>query len=362
MKIIRVSLFIAVGYSGVSALTFSKAHCRNYELLHPLEMKMDSRKLNGANPNTLLRYRNIHQTEEDTTIALKWFEAFPKTLLQWQKESLAHQNAINGKVKVEGDKEMPGCAIKHLDNDYRSVVDGLEILPSAAPMLDIMSFKKSDKENIISSSNAEATKALLKKYSHFRPKHEMPQSSYITGEKYNSRISKDLSHLSLSIAQTIETPQQWTEFVQNGGGLAPIIQCIRDAVDEIKKGQAPDVEGVELYAYDQRMENSFQAACNACKVLRDLCSRDANWAAVITDELLHFHHQRIHDSETNQGVLDDLVSLLQYTNEGGLWYTRNIWKKRRELRANGIRIKSGYTRQRRKGENAMFEYFYGAHC
>jgi hypothetical protein len=355
---------MVVAFSGVIALTFPKPTFRNYELLHPLEMKIDSRKLTGPNPNTLLRYRNIQETEEDTTIASKWFDDFPKTLLQWQKESLKHQNITTSissgqYTVVERDKQLPRCAIKHINRDHKSIMDGVEILPNSAPMLDILSMKKTeDTEGISSSLNTEATKDLLKTYNHLRTEQDMhTSSSNLAGQKYNARISKDLCHLSLSIAQSIETPQEWVEFVQNGGGLAPIIQCIHDVVNDIKKGQAPDIEGVELYTYDQRKENSFQAACNACRVLRDLCSKNANWAAVITDELLHFHHKGKGESKTTQGVLDDLVSLLKHTNEGGLWYTRKIWKKRRELRANGIRIKSGYTRQRRKGKNKILFYF-----
>ena len=355
---------MAVANSGVIALTFPRPTCRMYELLHPLEMKIDSRKLNGPNPNTLLRYRNIQETEEDTTIASKWFDDFPKTLLQWQKESLKRQNTTTSSnseqcTVVERDKQMPRCAIKHINHDCESLMDGVEILPNLAPMLDILSMKNTEDTEGIPSLHAEATKDLLKTYNHIRTEQDVHTSfPNLAGQKYNARISKDLCHLSLSIAQSIETPQEWVEFVQNGGGLAPIIQCIHDAVDDIKKGQAPDIEGVELYAYDQRKENCFQAACNACRVLRDLCSKNANWAAVVTDELLHLHHKRKSESETTQGLLDDLVSLLKHTNEGGLWYTRKIWNKRRELRANGIRIKSGYTRQRRKGKNKIFVLFH----
>ena len=356
---------MAVAYSGVIALTFPKPSCRNYELLHPLEMKIDSRKLNGPNPNTLLRYRNIQETEEDTTIASKWFDDFPKTLLQWQKESLKRQNTTTNSSSseqctvVERDNQMPRCAIKHINRDYESLMDGVEILPNSAPMLDILSMKKTEDSEGIPSLNSEEIKDLLKTYNYMRTEQDMHASiSTLAGQRYNARISKDLCHLSLSIAQSIETPQEWVEFVQNGGGLAPIIQCIHDAVDDIKKGQAPDIEGVELYAYDQRKENCFQAACNACRVLRDLCSKNAYWAAAITDELLRFHHKGKSASESSQGVLDDLVSLLKHTNEGGLWYTRKIWKKRRDLRANGIRIKSGYTRQRRKGKNKICVLFH----
>jgi len=128
-------------------------------------------------------------------------------------------------------------------------------------------------------------------------------------EHYFERISRDMRHLAVSIASSIETVDQWRTFCQQGnGGLMPLLECIREGARYInlQKNQQQQSSGStsrntkqDSYfsssssyqlggsaAFLEQHEESFMAACSACRALRDLCAVSPELSAVITDGIL----------------------------------------------------------------------------
>ena len=109
---------------------------------------------------------------------------------------------------------------------------------------------------------------------------------------------------------------------------------------------------------ETRRENAFVAACSAVKVLRDLCSIDHNWAAFITDEILA-SESKTDDNESkatgSSSFLEDISIMLKYANEADMFYTKNLFRFRRELKARGI-TRFGSRRQRRREFNIFLIY------
>jgi len=143
-------------------------------------------------------------------------------------------------------------------------------------------------------------------------------------EHYKGRIGRDMRHLAVSIAASIDKPWQWKLFFDEGGGVLPLLLCISDGAKAVQEGRLDfldgDVEGTN--SLKEQHEASFAAACTACRALRDLSALSKDFAAVVTDDLLRV------DTEwstcvvegdgydcSSGGLISDLLILLKHANE-----------------------------------------------
>ena len=134
----------------------------------------------------------------------------------------------------------------------------------------------------------------------------------------------------VSIAASIDKPWQWKLFFDEGGGVLPLLECIRDGARSVEQGGADflddgDVEGTNTLK--EQHEASFAAACTACRALRDLSALSKDFAAVVTDDILRVNSQWMscvvegsgYDCSSG-GLISDLLILLKHANEAGRFY------------------------------------------
>eukprot|EP01082_Thalassiosira_pseudonana_P008259 g7413.t1.1.5e17418a g7413 g7413.t1 contig24:559816-562994(+) len=148
-------------------------------------------------------------------------------------------------------------------------------------------------------------------------------------EHYEDRIGRDMRHLGVSIAATIDKPWQWKLFFDEGGGVLPLLECIRDGARSVEKGGADfvdgDIEGTSSLM--EQHEASFAAACTACRALRDLSALSKDFAAVVTDDILKVNAQWSTCTVEGEGIdcsagglVSDLLILLKHANEVESFY------------------------------------------
>lgn len=130
-------------------------------------------------------------------------------------------------------------------------------------------------------------------------------------EHYLDRIDRDRRHLAVSIAASVTDEAQWKSFCQERGGLYPILQTIREGARAISRHQRRkrDKAAYILRPGDARREESFRAACSACRSIRDLCTISPDMAAVITDGILRAN------AAWSGNLMEDFRIILQYAKE-----------------------------------------------
>jgi calcium-independent phospholipase A2-gamma len=126
-------------------------------------------------------------------------------------------------------------------------------------------------------------------------------------EHYAVRIGRDRRHLAVSIAASTEQVSQWRLFCQEHGGLFPLLETVREGAQAIRQRDASDA--AEEAFLGSRQEETFQAACSACRAVRDLCAISPEQAAVITDSLLRAN------AAWDGGLMEDFRTILQYARE-----------------------------------------------
>lgn len=201
------------------------------------------------------------------------------------------------------------------------LLNDIEILPAMSPMLLCLGTKEKNKHYDVVHSN------ISKQKQHFRKKWNIPEQQF--------------TQMALSIASNIETPEQWVEFCNNEGGLRKICGAIHTSAEEINQNPS---DFADLNVVESR-ERTFQNACSACRILRDLCSRDQNWSSVITDELIVMNN--------SDGIISDLLTVLRYSSDAEIFYTRKVLWKRQKLRKAGVRIKNIKSRKERRGKDSF---------
>lgn len=190
------------------------------------------------------------------------------------------------------------------------------------------------------------------------PDNDIPSPLPLSDPRHTSRIEMDMRRLAVSIASNIENIDQWKAFCEDGGGILPLLECIRDGAREVRQGQiltqGNDSDQSMLGLVEQR-EAAFEAACKACKALRDLCVISKPFSAVITDSILRADAIWAIgvDSKTEKnkllrgGILFDLAFLIKFSTDSDKLYTpRSEWEAMPNLRSNGIHIMSN--RRQRK--------------
>lgn len=183
----------------------------------------------------------------------------------------------------------------------------------------------------------------------------------LSDPRHTARIEIDMRRLAVNIASNIESIDQWKSFCEDGGGILPLLECIRDGAREVREGQlltqGNDYDGLGMLGLVEQREAAFEAACKACKALRDLCVISKPFSAVITDSILRADVMWANavdvESKTEKkqlfkgGILFDLAFLIKYSMDSDKLYNpRSEWEGMPSLRSNGINIISN--RKQRK--------------
>lgn len=133
-------------------------------------------------------------------------------------------------------------------------------------------------------------------------------------EHYLDRIDRDRRHLAVSIAASTEEVSQWRLFCQEHGGIFPILETVREGARAIRGGGEKNAKQTEAWsvltgpALDHYEEETFHAACSACRAIRDLCAISPEQAAVVTDSILRAN------AAWDGGLMDDFQTILQYAS------------------------------------------------
>jgi hypothetical protein len=159
---------------------------------------------------------------------------------------------------------------------------------------------------------------------------DMPPILPLSDPQHLGRIELDMRRLATSIASTIETEEQWKTFCEDGGGVLPLLECIRDGAREIRQGLAmDDLYDESIVGVVTEKPNAFEHACRASKALRDLCAISKSMSAIITDGVLRTNaawsntqsvNSGIFSRVENSGLIVDLVSLLRYASDADKLY------------------------------------------
>ncbi len=259
------------------------------------------------------------------------------------------------KENVKKKKKAKDDAIKGLDKELiREVEESVTILSATQQNLmrdiDVLPFsviplqQQKQQQRSTSSSFAfnEATLTMLP----------------LSDEAHTARIEKDIKHLSVSIASTIDDAEQWKRFTEDGGGLLPLLECIRDGATEIDRGAWENSDFYEegMIGLVEKRDEAFATACKACKTLRDLCAISKPFAAIITDSILRADavwstpmKKENGDVALQDGLISNLITLLRFSLQADNLYNRRSRRQKiRALRNRGVQRMG--SRKQKRGE------------
>ena len=204
-----------------------------------------------------------------------------------------------------------------------------------------------------------------------------PLDSIINGDNISSlplsdtahtaRIGRDMRHLAVSIASTIENAEQWKTFTEDGGGVLPLIECIHDGAREIEKGPwEKNVYDEEMNGLIEKREEVFAAACSACKTLRDLCAISKPFAAIVTDSILRANvasytkaEQKDERVMSQDGLISDMITLLRFSQQAANMYnSKSRRQKMRDFRNRGVQRLGNRKQKRGKSTRKAFCLFF----
>jgi len=223
-------------------------------------------------------------------------------------------------------------AITPLKADRSTIMDQITVLdmtdseiPSRVRVIMPPSAEEETIESVASTTKPSRREA-LKKY--LRMKSDMKRLPLSDPDHYRNRIDKDMRHMAVAIASNVDFDWQWRLFCEEGGGLYPLIHCIRDGARSIREGESlAEEEGEEeLFGLSDQHQEAVAAATAACRNLRDLCSLSPEFSAVVTDGILRadaalsMSIPNEFASESSEclsgGLLSDLITLLRYGRRG----------------------------------------------
>ena len=93
-----------------------------------------------------------------------------------------------------------------------------------------------EKIDTVASTTKPSRREALKKY--LRMKADMKRLPLSDPDHYHNRIDKDMRHMAVAIASNVDFDWQWKLFCEEGGGLYPLIHCIRDGAKSIREGES----------------------------------------------------------------------------------------------------------------------------
>jgi hypothetical protein len=134
-------------------------------------------------------------------------------------------------------------------------------------------------------------------------------------EHYSDRIDRDKRLLAIGIAESVDEAWQWRRFYEEKGGIRSLLKTIQNGANFVQQEAA----GSEFSNFLlEEYEETFLAACNACRALRDLCALSDDVRAVITDEILRANAA----SGNTTSLMKDFSSLLRHADEAEVLYSR----------------------------------------
>lgn len=132
-------------------------------------------------------------------------------------------------------------------------------------------------------------------------------------EHYSDRIDRDKRLLAIGITESVDEPWQWRQFCNEKGGMKSLLKTIQKGANVVQHEE----QGAEFLLLMEEYEETFVAACNACRALRDLCSVSDDVRAVITDEVI-----RANAASGKNALMNDFSLLLRHADEAEVLYNR----------------------------------------
>ena len=192
-------------------------------------------------------------------------------------------------------------------------------------------------------------------------------------EHHRDRIDKDMQLVATSIASSIEDESQWRLFCQERGGVSLLLRSIRDGarfLQDYSESRANDktnkkrktkkaTKGTTTAAavnhndpsvvstVASQYQQSFLAACNSCRALRDLCALSPDMAAVVTDEVLRANHDR------NGELLQDISVLLNHAQDTEILLSQINPQRRKRLSIDLIDPRDMFRLEGRRDRRGM---------
>lgn len=206
-------------------------------------------------------------------------------------------------MDLETARELDDAVTKGSKDD---LLNDIEVLPSSSLYSTLTKMKRTPK-----APSASRTRLFrrIKQEEEFDP--EILNMPLSMPEHYDERITRDMRHLAVSISSNVDEVWQWRLFCQEKGGIVPLLKCIQEGARFIREHINEDGnKDSEFAKFDDRHEETFMAACTACRALRDLCAISPELSAVITDGIL-----RANDLWGEEGPLSDFVTLLHHADE-----------------------------------------------
>ena len=137
--------------------------------------------------------------------------------------------------------------------------------------------------------------------------------TYRREKSLTDRMDRDLRHLAVNIAASIETVDQWRLFCQERGGLYPLLETIRQGARALAQQESNKTKRKKTLWRGRKegklLEESFVAACIACRAIRDICALSPEVAAVVTDGILRAN------AVWKGGLMGDFCAFLKYAND-----------------------------------------------
>ena len=190
--------------------------------------------------------------------------------------------------------------------------------------------------------------------------------------EHTERIERDMQLLAVSVASTIDTTEQYKLFVENGGGLKPLLQTIRDGAREIRQGELESNFYTEtVLGTVELQEEALVSACTACRTLRDLCAISKPFAVVMTDGILQADaswsepvmNKKKKKIFTSGGILSDFLTLLRHTRDFDRIYNRQRKRERlKKLRNGGFPLRRYRRQSRGKSKSSSNPQFQNDIC
>jgi hypothetical protein len=210
-------------------------------------------------------------------------------------------------MDLETARELDDAVTKRSKED---ILDDIKVLPTSS-LYSTMTLRKRKRTSKAPTASRTRLFRRIKNEEEFDA--EIINMSLSIPEHYEERITRDMNHLAVSISSNVDQEWQWRLFCKEKGGIVPLLKCIQEGARSIyertNEGRIRESE-FEDFAAGQH-EETFMAACTACRALRDLCAISPELSAVITDGILRANEL------WGTGPISDFVTLLHHANEVG---------------------------------------------
>lgn len=249
--------------------------------------------------------------------------SFGATLLQLRKEEEEIMLEIGGNVSNDDESEVGKTPIKQeipfvAREAMAMSVGAATDLDNSVERITVQEFK--DDMTVLPMTMSQSSTTSL-------PETAVSDMPLSRPEHYSDRIDRDKRLLAIGITESVDEPWQWQRFCTEKGGIKPLLKTIQMGANFAQHEQ----QGAEFLLLMEEYEETFLAACNACRALRDLCSISDDVRAVITDEII-----RANAASGNNALMNAFSSLLRHSDEAEVLY--NIRPQKFRPTSNPFRL------------------------